>query len=327
MISIIIPMYNRASLVGETLDSIVAQTYTDWECIVVDDRSTDDSVAVVQKYVDRDPRFKLMVRPEDRIKGAPTCRNIGCENSKGDIVYFFDSDDILSPEFFEAVTKVSDEHPEAEFFYAELDSFCGDYTSKKYKPHDRPPYPGTPFDNLCSFRARPSTQRLIWRRRLLESTGINWKEGLLKAQDGDFTFRVLSETENEGTWIPGPPMIHYRRHHAQMLTSANSGDKAIAIADYVENSFRKLVGRRNLTPERQFRYLKGSIKFMFVTALVFDCRRATKQYHGFMCAATSNKRLIGCVWILRKIAPLLYMSRPLTYLLRRATFIKRKIKS
>lgn len=98
LISIIIPTYNRAHLIGETLDSILAQTYTNWESLVVDDGSTDTTVEVVSNYVVNDKRIKLFNRPKTKQKGANTCRNIGLNQAKGDYVVFFDSDDLMTPD-------------------------------------------------------------------------------------------------------------------------------------------------------------------------------------------------------------------------------------
>lgn len=101
LISIIIPNYNRENLIGETLDSIVAQTYNNWECIVVDDGSTDNSKKVIQTYVDKDPRFQLHDRPKNRQKGANACRNYGFQLSKGELINWFDSDDIMLSTFIQ----------------------------------------------------------------------------------------------------------------------------------------------------------------------------------------------------------------------------------
>ncbi len=95
LVSIIIPTYNRAHLIGETLDSIVAQTYTNWECIVVDDGSTDKTDEVLESYCKKDSRFQYHHRPDDRPKGANACRNYGFEISKGEYVNWFDSDDLM----------------------------------------------------------------------------------------------------------------------------------------------------------------------------------------------------------------------------------------
>ncbi len=75
IIIIIIPTYNRAHLIGETLDSILAQTYTNWECIVVDDGSTDETDSLLAAYCAKDKRFQYQHRLSDRPKGANACRN------------------------------------------------------------------------------------------------------------------------------------------------------------------------------------------------------------------------------------------------------------
>lgn len=94
-ISIIIPNYNRATLIEETLDSIISQTYHNWECLVVDDGSTDNSVAVIKNYTEKDSRFRLFQRPSHYPKGANACRNIGLQKATGDYIIFFDSDDLM----------------------------------------------------------------------------------------------------------------------------------------------------------------------------------------------------------------------------------------
>lgn len=98
LVSIIIPTYNRAHLIGETLDSILAQTYPHWECIIVDDGSTDRTDEVVQQYLKKDRRFFYYQRPLERPKGANACRNYGFEMSKGEYINWFDSDDLMVEE-------------------------------------------------------------------------------------------------------------------------------------------------------------------------------------------------------------------------------------
>ena len=70
LISIIIPTYNRASVIEDTLNSLVLQTYTNWECLIVDDGSKDDSIKIIENYAIEDKRFKLLERPKNKPKGA-----------------------------------------------------------------------------------------------------------------------------------------------------------------------------------------------------------------------------------------------------------------
>lgn len=95
LISIVIPTFNRAHLIGETLDSVMAQTYENWECIIVDDGSKDNTDRIIADYIKKDNRFQYYQRPEKRLKGANACRNFGAEISLGNYLIFLDSDDYL----------------------------------------------------------------------------------------------------------------------------------------------------------------------------------------------------------------------------------------
>ena len=96
-VSIIIPTYNRAHLIGETLDSILAQTYQNWECVIVDDGSSDNTDAVLANYLKKDSRFNYYKRPQQYLSGGNGARNYGLKMSVGKFVVFFDSDDLMTP--------------------------------------------------------------------------------------------------------------------------------------------------------------------------------------------------------------------------------------
>tara|TARA_A100000171_G_C2140027_1_gene154339 strand:+ start:6061 stop:7011 length:951 start_codon:yes stop_codon:yes gene_type:complete len=101
LVSIIIPTYNRAHLIEETLNSILEQTYTNWEALIIDDRSTDSTEALLERYTQKDNRFQYYIRPRTTLKGGNVCRNIGLEKAKGAYVVFFDSDDLMTPDHLE----------------------------------------------------------------------------------------------------------------------------------------------------------------------------------------------------------------------------------
>src|SRR5690554_2207297 len=98
LVSIIIPTFNRAHLIGETLDSVIAQTYQNWECIVVDDGSTDHTAEIMANYLAKDSRFQYHHRPKNRPAGGNAARNFGFGVSKGEYINWLDSDDLFLPD-------------------------------------------------------------------------------------------------------------------------------------------------------------------------------------------------------------------------------------
>ena len=114
LVSIIIPIYNRADLIVETLQSVIAQTYENWECIVVDDGSSDNSFDVIQNFSEKDKRIRADTRVREP-KGAPTCRNIGMKMSKGEFIIFLDSDDLMADFCLERRLALFKKHQDADF--------------------------------------------------------------------------------------------------------------------------------------------------------------------------------------------------------------------
>lgn len=102
-ISIIIPTFNRATIIPNTLDSIINQSYSDWECYVVDDHSLDNTKDVVTSYIQKDSRFHYLTN--SRKKGAQGARNTGLFQCNSEWVYFFDSDNQLHSDCLEELAK------------------------------------------------------------------------------------------------------------------------------------------------------------------------------------------------------------------------------
>lgn len=96
LISVITPAYNAERFIGDTIDSVLDQTYANWEMVIVDDRSTDNTTSIVEEYRKRDNRIKLIVLEEN--SGSAVARNTAMENAKGRYIAFLDSDDRWLPE-------------------------------------------------------------------------------------------------------------------------------------------------------------------------------------------------------------------------------------
>ena len=131
LVSIIIPTFNRAHLIDETLNSVLAQRYTNWECIVVDDGSMDATDELMASYCLKDSRFKYYHRPSDKIKGASSCRNIGLFKAIGDYVIFLDSDDLLIENCLENRIQRLKKYPND--FFLVFPMFIEDHNKKRMR--------------------------------------------------------------------------------------------------------------------------------------------------------------------------------------------------
>ena len=94
LLSIIIPVYNSEKYLRNCLNSVVAQTYSQWECLLIDDGSTDHSSEICKSYSERDSRFKYLRKKNG---GVADTRNYGLERVQGEYVSFVDNDDMLHP--------------------------------------------------------------------------------------------------------------------------------------------------------------------------------------------------------------------------------------
>ena len=98
LISVVIPAYNAEQFLDETLESVLSQTYENWECIIVNDGSTDSTESVAKKWCEKDSRFRLTDKENG---GLSSARNWGIKESKAEYIAFLDADDILTPDSLE----------------------------------------------------------------------------------------------------------------------------------------------------------------------------------------------------------------------------------
>ena len=120
LISIVIPCYNYGWLLSETLNSVISQTYSAWECIIVDDGSTDSTRLITNGYVSRDDRFHYVYQSNG---GMSAARNNGLRLAKGQYVQFLDADDLLTPRKLELQVAQLDQNPTIDILYGDMRYF------------------------------------------------------------------------------------------------------------------------------------------------------------------------------------------------------------
>ncbi|MFA5993668.1 MAG: glycosyltransferase family A protein [Parcubacteria group bacterium] len=118
-VSIIIPIYNQAQYLSETLDSVLAQSHSDWECVIADDGSSDGTKEVAMEYCKKDKRFKYIYQEN---QGPSVARNNGIQNSHGEFILPLDSDDLIAKDYLREALEVFEKNPKTKlvYCYAEL---------------------------------------------------------------------------------------------------------------------------------------------------------------------------------------------------------------
>lgn len=112
--------YNYAEYLPEAIESVINQTYKDWELIIVDDGSTDSSVEIITEYYKKDPRIKLFQHEEGVNKGLADSVKLGCEKASGDWIAFLESDDKFTPDSLEMKYKAIEENPNIDLIFTDL---------------------------------------------------------------------------------------------------------------------------------------------------------------------------------------------------------------
>ena len=262
IVSIIIPTFNRADLIIETLDSVLAQTYTNWECIVVDDGSTDQTVRIIEKFTTNDTRIKFYQRNREP-KGAPTCRNMGLEHARGMYVIYLDSDDLLAPFCLSQRTELFNQHSNCDFIVIKSMLFDNHPTDAKFYWNIE-----TEEDDLLRFLRMDAlwqTSGPIYKRDyMIQMKGFN--EDLPFWQDFDLHLRCLMNNANYNKFFDLPADVYIRKGRNDTISRKISlfDNKDILLKRI--NFYRKL--RLSFTKNRESEnkqaiYIVDSILYFF----------------------------------------------------------------
>ena len=190
-VSIIIPLYNSEDYLKETMDSVLKQTFADWECLIVDDGSTDNSKTIALDFCRHDSRFKYFSQENS---GPSSARNYGIGLAKGNYLLFLDADDILLPGMIKTVLSVSMDADQ------NLIHYTGAWLGKDSNIYDTKPFlksmnigQNISFDDMyeqfgLTFSFIPAC--VLFPRKSLE--GISWNEKLKHSEDWDLYLNISS---------------------------------------------------------------------------------------------------------------------------------------
>ncbi len=242
-ISIIIPVYNRASLVLRTLSSVVAQTYRPLHLVLVDNNSTDETWLRLQQFREKNETkdFKITLCQEMK-PGAAATRNRGMQEVTGEWVMFFDSDDEMRPDLVEKYVSRIIQNPTAEIVYTDV-AIIDDAGTRCVKGA---PNQLTIYKHI--FHSYLSTQRYVVRRSLVETSG-RWNEALLGWNDWELGVRMLLQNPRVVKMPVREPLVVVHSHD-DSITGPDFSSRTMwwetsidAVISVVKNSARKDVKR------------------------------------------------------------------------------------
>ncbi len=203
-ISIIIPVFNRENLIKATIKSIKNQSYSDFECLLIDDASTDNTISVMYETIDNDSRFKVLERELGYIKGPAGCRNMGLDISIGEYIQFFDSDDLMHTDHLKLKIEAYNEN--IDLVVCKLGEFKDDDHKILFSISD--------IDDRGKLVAHISGETNyylpgpMWKRNTIGSERFHTDIKIYE----DLLFNLINRKKCNKVYLIKEPLIYYRRH-------------------------------------------------------------------------------------------------------------------
>lgn len=231
-------MYNRPRLVAECLDSVLVQTNPNWECIVVDDGSTDNTWKVLEDYAVKDDRIRIFKRDKGP-KGANLCRNMGIEKAYGKFVSFLDSDDLLSDFYVQQRLQYMQKHTKLDFAVFPvlmIDHHTGKGDTLLLK---KVPAGLTALQLFLQHDIVWCISAPVWRASFIKT--INFDTQLPRFQDIDFHIKALHKEPVYNVNYDLPPDCFYRKDsknkHAIKLKNTKTPKSSFILYKYIIETF------------------------------------------------------------------------------------------
>lgn len=218
IVSIIVPTFNSKQYISETLKSVISQTYIQWECIIVDDGSTDGTEDQINLF-SNDPRI-IFFRRNRCPKGVSTCRNIGIDKARGEFIIFLDSDDLLSPNCLKNRTQKMIEQPALEVGIFNTSIFKSNIFEKSAEVINKEISinPGLMYlGNELPF----TVMSPIWKASLLKKYG-GFREYFQRFEDPEFFSRIFCLGKPNFHYFDHEPDNFYRKTQEKNISSESA---------------------------------------------------------------------------------------------------------
>jgi glycosyltransferase involved in cell wall biosynthesis len=309
LVTIIVPSFNYARFISQSLDSVLAQTWQNWECVVVDDGSTDDTRAVVMSYAERDARIRY-IHQEHR--GVSAARNTGIERSRGAFMQFLDADDLIEERKLEKQVEFLRKHRNVDIVYGGAMSFMSvesDGRSRIIVGEELtwlPSISGSERDALLALIRQPfPAHSALIQRSVIEDVGL-FDERLEACEDGHFWVRCAAlgkrfrQVKIEGTLafyrihpasacanprLMRPAIKRWRREIAKLVKDAD----ALKLNHRLAAEYEGYSGIEDITHGR---LLSGAWQCLKAAAMIGEPRKSLKWLYCAFAAPLASRELL-----------------------------------
>ena len=284
-LSIIIPVYNVERYVADCIESLLRQTFVDWEAIIVDDGSTDKSGDICDSYAKKDARIKVF---HQKNKGVSAARNFGLSLAKGDFIIFIDSDDSVRQTFLSNFSY----DPTIDF---EIQGFTINYIG--HPEQNRIVMPSQTkisslYDiyaeaELCKLSRGPSCK--LMKRHIIEENKILFPEGISFGEDAIFVKRYLLHCKNMARSISAADLLYNHYDNSNSLTHRQHSAVNIYTASWIDYQLyielEKKLGKMPENLDKDFKHIRTLEFYISIVTCIRDRKMTYGQRKEFIYEA------------------------------------------
>ena len=290
-ISVIIPIYNAECYLRQCIESVIAQTFKDWEAILVNDGSKDGSLAICQEYASKDSRLRVVDKPNG---GPSSARNRGLDEAQGEYVYFMDADDWIETKFLEIFVRNAvatkcccDENEDSDYGYDIIfQGFVREFSDgRKEKSFAMDADTSTMSKEEITCRMyKEHVYGWAWcklfRREIIEKHQIRFDESLRLWEDELFTSEFLRYAENVRT--VNSHLYHYIYYPDSLMQTNNTYLKRLFLSERMNEALTPIANEE----------LKEYINSTYNKNLKYSLLMALKNEQNHKCDYATKEALL-----------------------------------
>ncbi|NRT15136.1 glycosyltransferase involved in cell wall biosynthesis [Flavobacterium sp. 28A] len=239
LVTILLATHNRQHLISQTLESILAQTYSNWECIIVDDFSTDSTKEIIDCFIKKDGRFFYYLKSKEYKQGLPETRNFGldiAEYRNAKYIQFFDDDDIMHPEKLKKQMDIFVSNTEIEIVNCKYQGFQGDFELSSHV-----------YVGEMNVNSENLSEDFLLRKIRIHSIGPIFKFNLFEGIRFDAELNYYAEEEElylrlfflkKPKYFAVNEFLFFYRHHGNSITA--SKDNSLHKIGSIVRMYQKL---------------------------------------------------------------------------------------